>query len=166
MKLTIIFISIFVLFTSCGIYNFTGSSVAPDIKTIYIPNIQNESGQGPARISINFSERLRDYYQSNTKLQITNKPGADLSLEGRITGYNLSPVAPQGNEFAAQTRLTMSVNIIFENTKDSTQNVKKDFSFAENYPSSTSLSQVEESTLPLIFDQLIIQIFQETVAQW
>jgi hypothetical protein len=153
-------------FTSCKVYNFTGSSLSPDLKTIAIDNIVNEVGQGPPRLAQNFTERLKDYFQSNTNLRVV-KSNADLHIEGAIVGYILSPLAPGANETGTRNRLTMSVKIKYENYKDSTQNVNSTFSqYGNDFDASKSFSSVENDEIEVIFDKLLLDIFQKTTANW
>ena len=75
------------------------------------------------------TKKTREYFQRNSSLSLVNREG-DLNLEGSITQYNLSPVAPvgsQGVERAAQTRLTIGVKVKFTNSKNQQQN-----EFAQN----------------------------------
>ncbi len=158
-------ILILILLQSCKIYNFSGSSLSPDLKTIAISNFNNEVGTGPPRMAQNFTEKLKDYYQSNTSLKIV-KSNADLYLEGAIIGYQLTPLAPTGQETASQNRLTISIKYKYENTKDSTQNVNLSTSNYADFPQSVSFSSVENDKIDEIFEKLLLDIFQKTTANW
>jgi len=163
----IVLCSVLIL-TSCKVYNFTGSSIAPDIKTISIDNIINETGQGPPRMAQDFTEKLKDYFQSNTNLRVV-KTNGDLLLQGAIVGYTLSPLAPGANETGTKNRLTIAMRIDFENTRDSTQNLKKGTVFSQygdDWNASQSFSSVESGEIEVIFTKLLLDIFQKTTAQW
>lgn len=165
-------ITLFILFfgtllftTSCKIYNFTGSSISPEIKTIAISNFTNDAGQGPPRMAQNFTERLKDYYASNTNLRII-KSNADLYLEGAIVSYALTPLAPTGAETASQNRLTINVKYKYENTRDTTQTVSQTASQYADFPQNVSFSSVENDKIDEIFEKLLLDIFQKTTANW
>jgi len=151
--------------TSCGIYSFTGAAVSPDTKTISVDYILNESGQGPPRLAQTFTEKLRDYYQSNSSLKLVKQDG-DLQVTGNIVGYEISPIAPTANELASSNRLTIRVDINFINTKDTTQNIKKQFSFYDDYNANQSLSTVENDKIEVISTQIVFDIFNSTLANW
>lgn len=151
-------------FTSCGVYSFTGASISPDIKTISIENLNNSS-QGPPYMTQVFTEKLKQIYQQNTSLSLVNGD-ADLSLSGRISGYTISPMAPQANETAALTRLTITVQVEFMNSKDEKQNFNTPFSFYADFDQSKSISQVEQELITLIADQIVLDIFNKSVANW
>jgi hypothetical protein len=162
-KILIIIVSI--SFSSCGVYNFTGGQVPPDVKTISIQNIYNESGQGPTNLSQNMTEKLKSYYQSNTKLLLVPS-GADWKLEGKIIGYASSGVAPTAQENSATNRLTITVKMAFTNTKDEKQNFDQNFSFFADYAQDKTLFDIENDLPPKILDQIVLDIFQKTTSNW
>ncbi len=151
--------------SSCGVYNFTGGAVPPDVKTISIDNIYNESGQGPTTISQNLTEKLKSYYQSNTKLLLTPS-NADWKLEGKIISVSSSGVAVKADETSGSNRLTVTVKIIFTNTKETKQNFDQNFSFFTDYPQEKTQIEVEGSLIPTILDQIVLDIFQKTTSNW
>lgn len=161
----IIFILVSFATISCGVYNFTGGSVPTDVKTISIQNIYNETGLGPTNISQNITEKLKAYYQSNTKLLLTPSNG-DWRIEGKITSFTTSGVAPKANETSALNSLTITVKINFTNTKDEKQNFDKDFSFFQTYEQGKSQFEVENQLSEIILDQIVLDIFQKTTSNW
>jgi hypothetical protein len=155
--------------TGCGFvkYSFTGTTLRPDVKTISVANFINNSGGGPANITQNFTERVKDYYQQNSTLKIYPPNGtADLQLEGAITGYDLTPIAPTQGQFASLNRLTVRVQVKFVNTKDETENFDAPFSFYADFPQERTLTAVENELLTEIFDQIVLDIFNKSVANW
>lgn len=153
------------ILASCKVYNFTGSSISPDIKTIAISNFTNDAGQGPPRMAQNLTEKLKDYYTSNTSLKIV-RSNADLFLDGAIVTYQLTPLAPTGQETASQNRLTISVKYKYENTRDTTQTVNLTASQYADFPQNVSFSSVENDKIDEIFEKLLLDIFQKTTANW
>ncbi len=157
---------VFLLFQSCGVYSFTGTNISPDIKTISVTTIFNESGNGPANISQTFSEGLRDFYQNNTNLEVVNSEG-HLQIEGKISFYGIENVAPTAQEVAALNRLRIKVRINYVNTKDETQSFEnKEFTFFEDFPQNTTLQSVEDELIENISDQIFLDTFTATVANW
>lgn len=158
--------------SGCGVYSFTGANISPDIKTISIQTFYNNSPLGPSNMSVLFTERMKDYFQKNTSLALVRDDG-DLQFEGTIENYTLTPVAPQGNDasglsFSALTRITISVKATYTNTKDETFNYSsRNFSFYRDFDqNSTNLSASEQSFVEEIFDQIILDIFNSSVANW
>jgi hypothetical protein len=151
--------------TGCGIYSFTGISLDPSIKTIAIANFYNNAGNGPANLSQTLSERLRDYYQGNSPLKISN-PDGDLLISGTIMGYDVTPVAPSADQSASLNRLTIRVQVKFVNNFDETKNFESQFAAYEDFAQNRTLSQVESELITVIFDRIIYDVFNKTVADW
>src|SRR5450759_3211722 len=91
-------------------YSFTGASVSPDVKTVSIQYFANNASQVVPTLSRVFTYGLKEYFTSQTNLILVDRNG-DLNIEGAITGYSIQPIAIQGNETAAQNRLTISVTV-------------------------------------------------------
>jgi|TARA_B110000881_G_scaffold213540_1_gene224671 hypothetical protein len=157
----------------CGVYSFTGASISPDIKTISINNFFNNSPLGPSNMSVLFTEKLKDYFQRNTSLTLVEED-ADLVLEGTIEDFSLTPVAPtaeggrNSQYFSGLTRLTLRVNASYFNKQDDQFNYdNKSFSFYKDFNQNTEeLSSNEQEFVEEIFDQIILDIFNSSVANW
>ena len=98
---------------SCRIsYKLNGSAIDYTVyKTIYIGQFPIRAALVYAPLQQTFELNLQDYITRNTRLQMTDSPGADLNLEGEITGYALSPQAVTQDAYASQTRLTITVRV-------------------------------------------------------
>lgn len=156
----------------CGVYSFTGASISPEIKTISIDNFFNDTPDGPANLSQLFTEEMRDYFAQNTSLVLVQEEG-DLQFEGRIIRYVASPEAPtaaaekDGVDLSAVTRLTITVQASYYNTQDDTFNFDQSFSFFSTYDNQRfSLNDVEDQLIEEITEQIVIDIFNASVANW
>jgi hypothetical protein len=152
----------------CGVYSFTG--VAITAETISIQSFYNDAEGGPPDLSQTFTNKIRDYYQQNTNLALVKEDG-ELQIEGVVTGYRISPVAATsgGNlgDLSALTRLTITVKASYVNTKDDSFNFEnKSFSFYSDYDSNQTLTTVENQLIEDIYDQIILDIFNASVANW
>jgi len=132
----------------------------------------NDSGGGPPNISQLFTEEIKDYFQQNSELALVNYDG-DLQLEGAITGYRLRPVAPTASAGAVSSagalqRLEIVVKASFFHTKDEEQSYSnKSFTFFADYdPNAQSLTAAEPELIDIIFEQIIFDIFNASVANW
>ncbi len=156
--------------TSCGVYSLTGTTITAE--TLSIQTFYNDANNGPANLAVIFTDNLRDYYQQNTSLsQVTN--GGELQIEGSVTGYRLTPVAPsaaandQINDQANLTRLTITIQVDYINLEDEEQSfTKKAFSFYADFDNDLGLTAVEEQLINEIYNQIILDIFNATVANW
>ena len=150
---------------SCGVYSFTGTTLSPDIKTITVNNFVLATAGGPANLPLTFNERLKEYYQRYTNLKVVPANG-DMVLEGNITGYDLLAVAPSAQDQASVNRLQITVLVRFYNNKDETKNFEQSFSFYQDFPQDQTLSQNESRLIPRILDQIVLDIFNKTAADW
>jgi hypothetical protein len=132
----------------------------------------NDSEGGPANIADNFTNQLKDYFLQNTNLSIYQNDG-ELQFEGTIASYLLTPVSPQAgrgdprSELAAQTRLTINVKVTFTNTLDEKASfTNKNFSFYQDFNNDLNVATIEEQLINTIFEQIILSIFNDTVANW
>ncbi len=158
-------LSLTVIVWGCGIYKFTSVEFNKDLKTFSIQNFTMATAGGPPNRTLNFNEKLKEYYQRNTDLKFRTSDG-DLHLEGTIIAYELSPISATAGDKAAMNRLTITVQVKFTNKLQEEQNFDKDFSFYQDFPQDQSLSQVEPNLVPKILDQLVLNIFNSTAATW
>lgn len=170
-KLYLLSLPVIILLTglqACGIYSFTGSATAA--KTIQVDAFFNNTDLGPANLGQTFTNQLKEYYQQNSSLNVVPENG-ELQIEGTIMEYRISPVAPVAGvsdvSTAALTRLTISVRVNYLDTLEPKNSFKdKSFSFFSDFPNTQDLSAVQEQLEKKIFDQIFIDIFNATVANW
>ncbi|WP_051295830.1 LptE family protein [Eisenibacter elegans] len=149
----------------CGIYSFSGISTTA--KTIYIGNFFNQAAAGPANLGQQFTEDLKGYFLQNSRLQLVNSPGdADLTLEGMVVGYTAMPQGVTANDAGAVNRLTITVDVDFKNMIEEDKDFRRQFSFYQDFPQNQDLSTVEVRLISQIFEQINLDIFNATLADW
>ncbi len=153
------------LITSCGVYSFSGTTLSPDIKTVTINNFTLQTAGGPANLPLTLTEKLKEYYQRYTSLKVL-PTGGDMTLEGTVTGYDLIAVAPTASDQAGLNRLQVTIQVRFTNAKDDTKSFDQPFSFYKDFPQNQTLSQNEGQLIPVILDQLVLDVFNKTAADW
>jgi Lipopolysaccharide-assembly len=153
----------------CGVYSFSGA--ATSAKTISIEPFFNNTDLAPANIGATFTNKLKDYYQQNSSLRVTET--ADLHIEGIISDYRINAMAPvstgraEDPSTAALSRLTIAVRITFEDSLEPKNNFKdRTFSFYRDFDNNLNFSTIQEDLEKVIFDQILIDIFNATVANW
>ncbi len=151
--------------SACKIYSLSGASISPDTKSVSVAYIENNAALVNPTLSQTLTESLKDRIVSQTGLQLI-RTTADLDFEGTIIDYNIKPLAIQGNEFASQNRLTISVKIKFSNNKDETKSFEQVFTRYTDYPGTQNLSTVEAELIKTINTQLIDDIFNKAFVNW
>jgi predicted transcriptional regulator len=158
-------ISALFMTAGCGIYSFSGTSIAPDVTSINVETIENRALRVNPILSNNITEELKDKYRRLTKLTLLDD-NADLLVEGHIVSYETASLAVTAQEVASQNRLTVTVRISFTNNKYPEENFEKNYAAFEDYPSTSSLDAVEARLVESIVDKITEQIFNDTVANW
>ena len=157
--------------SACRIsFSFTGGSVNPNAKTVYIPTFPNNSLLVNPNLSQVFTTALKDKVQSQTPLTLVTAKNADYIFEGAITSYTITPIALQGsttgNDVAAMNRLTISVRVTFKNKFDEKLNYDQTFSRYSDYSSSLNFTSLESGLMQEIVDALTDDIFNKAFVNW
>ncbi|WP_158729613.1 MULTISPECIES: LptE family protein [unclassified Flavobacterium] len=152
-------------FQGCSVYNFTGTGKI-DAETFQVGFFQNNAELIEPGIDLTFTRELQDLIQNQTNLNLV-KNSADLTYEGEIVEYRISPMTATADQRAAQNRLTLRVNVRFTNKKKETDNFEKPFSFFFDYPADQQLTGTTlNNALKEIFERITQEIFNESLAKW
>ncbi len=150
---------------SCSVYNFTGTGKI-DAKTFQVNFFQNNAQLIEPGIDRTFTLTLQDLIQNQTNLNLV-KNSADLTYEGEITDYRISPMTATADQQASQNRLTVRVNVRFTNKNKETENFEKSFDFYYDYPAAQQLTgQTLNNAIKTIFERITQDVFNASLAKW
>ena len=162
-----------VILGGCGVgvqYSMTGSST--NASTISITEFYNNTDLGQANLGQTFTNQLKNYMIQNTNLAVVGEDG-ELHLEGEISGFTLTPIAPTAasdpNQInsASSTRLTITVTANYVNSLQPEMSFEnKSFSFYRDFPNDQNFTDVEEQYTRLIFERIVNDIFNASIANW
>ena len=163
-------IIISLLIISCGIYSFTGSSIPIGVETFQVDYFENTAGGRPGStiepgLDRDFTIALQDLIVNQTSLNLVNQ-GGDIIYSGEIVDFSVTPMAATAEIKAAQNRLTMAVMVNYENILNEEDNIKKRFSFYYDFPGNLQVYDIKDAALEEIFERIIQDIFNETLAKW
>jgi hypothetical protein len=152
---------------SCTIsYKFNGASIDyTKTKSISIVDFPNTAGLVYTPLAQTFTEKLRDAYQKQTRLQLLKK-GGDMHLDGEITGYELTPMGVGTDTYATQTKLTITINVRFTNRKNPTDDFEKSYSAFQTFDNTQNFTDVQDELIKTITEEIVDQIYNDTVAKW
>lgn len=156
------------MLSSCSFkYSFTGAGTIDytKVRSVSIKDFPNVAPLVYAPLSQQFTEKLKDKYTRQTKLQVL-RDGGDLDLEGEITGYNYTSMAVTDGQYASQTRLTITVRVRYTNNANPDDDFEKSFSAHAEFGNDQMIDQVQDQLSDGIMDEIIDQIFNETIAKW
>lgn len=162
---SIVFITTTIILIGCGAYSFTGGNTGI-AKTIQVDFFPNQAPLIEPTLSQEFTQNLRDLFTRQTNLTLVNSNG-DLHFSGEIIDYRITPMSATANQTAAQNRLTISVNVIYENKLEEKDNFEKRFSFYYDYGATQQLSGgVLDTALKEILERITQDVFNASVAKW
>jgi hypothetical protein len=161
----IIAVTILLTISSCSVYNFTGTGKI-DAKTFQVNYFQNNAELIEPGIERTFTLELQDLIQNQTNLNLA-KNGADLTYEGEIVDYRISPMTATADQQASQNRLTIRVNVRFTNKNKETDNFEKTFDFYYDYDARQQLiGETKNLAIKEIFERITQDVFNESLAKW
>jgi len=156
---------------SCGVYSLRPSTT--NASTISIAEFYNNADLGPANMGQTFTNDLKTYFIQNSNLKVIAEEG-ELQMSGEIMDFKLTPISPVSTgdpntrNTAASTRLTIVVKATYVNTLDETMSFKdKSFSFYQDFPTDGQpFSDLEEGLVRKIFQQIELDIYNASIANW
>lgn len=159
--------------SSCGVsVNYSMSGTTTSAKTISITEFYNNTELGQANMGQTFTNMLKTYVIQNSSITVVQEEG-ELQMEGEISSFRLTPIAPTAtgdpNDInqASSQRLTITVKASFVNTLDETMSFQdKSFSFYKDFPNDQNFTDVEELYTRQIFERIVNDIFNASVANW
>ncbi len=163
----IIVVSVFVLtflLSGCGIYSHTGASVG-DAETVSVAYITNMASIVNPLLSQNMAEKLRQKFVNETPLKLVANEG-DLTFSGKILTYDIKPAAVQGNQTNALNRLTISIEVVFENKKAADKNFTKTFTNNIDFNATDNFQTKEAELSGKVVDMLVQDIFNAAFINW
>lgn len=155
------------LYTSCRMtYGFVTKSIDYDkVKTFSVYYFPNRARLVNPNLSQQITEALQDKLLRQTSLDQLTESG-DLEFEGQITGYDTRPMNISEGDFAAQTRLTVTVKVKYTNNTNREDDWEKTFSAYADFDATRILSDVEDELMVEIIEQITEDIFNASIAKW
>ncbi len=155
------------LLNSCSV-KLNGASIPAEMKSVTVVFFENNAPLVIPTLAQDFTEALKTRIRNQTRLAITQSSG-DAVFEGRITGYDIKPIALQNNNApsAGGTRLTIRVSVKYTNNLNPKQNFEETFErFKDFNLAGQSLESAQVQLIKDINAQLTEDIFNRAFAQW
>ena len=89
-----------------------------------------------------------------------------MHFDGKITSYQAKPQSLSGDQQVLSNRLTIAIEVKYTNAKEPDNNFEKRFSRYEDYDANQSLDAVKAGLQDDIVEQLVQDIFNESVVNW
>lgn len=155
------------LLASCTIsYKFNGTVIDYNIiKSISIDDFTNQAAMVYAPLTNVLNEKLKDTYTRQTRLNLIDR-NADLELSGEVTGYDITPMSVNANSLAAETRLTLRVNVRYTNNTNHDEDFERSYTAYRNFDSNLLLTDVQDQLIEELVEEICDHIYNDTVANW
>jgi hypothetical protein len=160
--------ALLIAMSACTVsYKFNGSIIDySKVKTVSIADFPSVAESNPyVQLPFEFSEKLRDIYTRQTKLQLV-KTGGDWNLEGEITNLQLTPMAIAADSYSSETKLTVTVRVRFSNRQMPEEDSEKTYSAFRQFKSDTMLNDALSALIPEIIQEITENIFNDTAGKW
>lgn len=161
-------IPVLALFNSCSV-KLNGASIPATMKTVTVVYFENNAPLVVPILSQNFTEALKTRIRNQSRLSIVQS-GGDAVFEGRITGYDIKPVAIQNTNnqpTAGSNRLTIRVSVKYTDNIAPKQSYEESFERYKDFPAgNVSLDAIQDGLIKDINNQLTEDIFNRAFAQW
>ncbi len=146
-------------------YSFRAGALPRDVRTIQIEPLPNEAAIVVPTLSQTLTEAVRQKFISQTSLILVSN-GGDLLLQGRITDYQVAPVAIQGVQQAAQNRLSITIFVECKSMRFPEVAWQQSFTNFLDFPATASLGQVQEALIQELSERLAQDIVNKTLSNW
>ncbi len=152
------------IISSCGIYSMAGVNIPEGAKTVNVQYFPNKARIVAPILSQVLTEKLQDKLLNETKLELVNE-SAHLNFSGAVVDYIVAPTASGSNDIAALNRLTIKVQVKFENTL-SGEEWNQTFSRFSDFEKDINLKDAEDELIEDITEQLVGDIFNKALVNW
>ena len=134
-------------------------------KTFSVEPFTNRASYQWAPMAPMFNTTLTDKYNDQTKLRQVKRDG-DLALSGEITSYDQTNKSISADGYSSMVQLKMTVRVKYSNRNKREDDFERTFSSSREYDSSQQLSAVQEELVQQMIDDIVDQVFNQTVGKW
>lgn len=150
-------------------FNDTGS-MNECLKSFNMPILDMNAPTAPAIYPTDLTEAVKNGIQNNTRLMLVGTDQeAQVTIEGKINAYTITPVALQQGDVSAKNRLTISASfVIFQSCPENSFEEEMTLTstrFAD-YDSNQDISSIEQDLLQEINDQIVQDVINKLLSNW
>jgi hypothetical protein len=155
-----------IVFNSCGIYSFKGNNPPEGIKTVAVPLFTDNSGFAVSGIVEKFTELLKNKIISDNTLRLVDKSTADAIIVCSISSIRDDALVISGTENVTKRKITISVNVIFENLKKQKKIWERNYENWGEYNSSSNSFSEREIGIITARDKIAEDILNDIISNW
>lgn len=145
-------------------YSMSGITLG-DEKTFSVEYFTNNTSFFP-ELASEFTEDLKAYLRSKTPLNEVTDGNGDIRFSGKITSYTMRAMDIRSNEEAAKNRITLTIQVKFENDKNDKFDFDQSFSHYEDIGVDEDFDGVINERLKKITEKIIEDVFNKSLVNW
>ncbi|KAF0151400.1 MAG: hypothetical protein FD143_1983 [Ignavibacteria bacterium] len=153
------------LLESCS-YSFSGASVPPHLKTIFITVFQDRSGSGEFNLGDRVTKQLTQKFIGDNTLTVSSRTGANAILDGSITSLTDAPSAISGGEKVTTRRVTLNVQVIYKDIVKKTTIFERSFSNYGDYTIGGDITNARKAATEEAIEKITEDILLGVVSNW
>jgi len=158
---------LFVLFSGCVTYSFTGTSIPADVQTIYIPFFPDRSQSGLGDLSDRLNRALINRFINQSRLSLANdQESSDAWMEGALQSYTNRAFSIGGDEQANLNQVSISVRATFQFASDEEPTYSKTFTGSSTYDVIENPVEGELEAAEAALQQISDNMFNDAVSSW
>jgi len=165
----LLYIALFFLLTSCWPtrVSFVDGSMPPEWDSFTVVTLENNTGNAPLSYNTTLTEAIKDGIQNNSRLSLDlEADSSEVTIEGVISSYYITPVALQEGDNASQNRLSVSVQFEIFISKPEEELMTLTSTRFVDYDASTDLGTVENDLLSEVTDQIVQDVLNKLFSNW
>lgn len=165
-KSLLILILFLPLISGCGVYGFRGNNPPEGIKTLALPLFGDVSGFAEAGLKESFTEKLKTKIINDNTFFIIDKNKADGILICTINNVKDEALVISGNENVTKRKLTITVNVSFQNLRKQKKIWEKNFENWGEYNSSSDSFSQRQTGISDATDKICEDILNDLTSNW
>ena len=146
-------------------YTLNGISISPETQTFYVTQFDVTTTEGPPGIGQLFTEQLKRRINDDTRLAFADTD-PDVEFVGAITGFTITPEAPNPQTGADLNRLTIRVQVDYTDTRTPENSYSQSFTDFENFDGAVDPLSVQDQLVEVLFDRLSEEAFNKAFSNW
>ncbi|GAB5416270.1 MAG: hypothetical protein Crog4KO_11460 [Crocinitomicaceae bacterium] len=165
----LLYIALFFLLTSCWPtrVSFVDGSMPEEWDSFTVKTLENNTGNAPLSYNATLTESIKDGIQNNSRLSLDQEPdSSEVTIEGVVSSYTITPVALQEGDNASQNRLTVTVQLEIFISKPEEEIMQMTSSRFVDYDADTDLGTVENDLLSEVTDQIVQDVLNKLFSNW
>jgi len=163
---TFLFAFLCTMYLSCGVYGFRGNNPPAGINSIAVPTFQDVSGFSSPTLAESFTLELKNRIISDNTFRIADKNIADAVLKCTITNVKDEALVISSGENVSRRKITITVNVIFENLKTQKAIWEKNFENYGEYNSSSNTFSDRTEGLNSAVERVSEDILIDLTSNW